>query len=579
MMINRRLIETVPESKRHIAGNVAAQWISLVANIVIIFMVGWILEGLWNQELSGNRVILGSVVFLVGLLVRFICTRVAAKESFLASKSVKQKLRQMIYQKLLRLGSHYTEKAATAEVVQASVEGVEQLETYFGSYLPQFFYSMLAPVTLFIVLSFVNFPSAIVLLICVPLIPISIVAVQKFAKKLLAKYWGQYTRMGDHFLENLQGLTTLKIYQTDGEKQKQMNEEAERFRKVTMKVLTMQLNSITIMDLIAYGGAALGVIVSVSQYAAGHIGFWGAFVIILLAADFFLPLRALGSFFHVAMNGMAASDRIFALLDLPEDPEKTETIGEEKDIVLQDVSYSYDGEREVLHHVNMKFPEHGLTSIVGESGCGKSTVASLIMGLQRGYTGSVRVGGREVSALREDSRMKQMTIMSIGSYIFKGTIRENLEMGRKGASEDEMWQALRQVNLAGFVQENGGLEMKLLERGSNLSGGQCQRLALARALLHDSAIYIFDEATSNIDAESENDIMAVLRTLAQHKNVILISHRLANVVPSDRIYVMDAGQVIEQGTHEELLQTGGQYARLWKTQAELERYDGKEVTA
>lgn len=291
-----------------------------------------------------------------------------------------------------------------------------------------------------------------------------------------------------------------------------------------------------------------------------------------------MPLRALGSFFHVAMNGMAASDRIFALLDLPEDPEKTETIGEEKDIVLQDVSYSYDGEREVLHHVNMEFPEYGLTSIVGESGCGKSTVASLIMGLQSGYTGGVRVGGREVSDLREDSRMKQMTIMSIGSYIFKGTIRENLEMGRKDASEEEMWQALQQVNLAGFVQENGGLKMKLLERGSNLSGGQCQRLALARALLHDSAIYIFDEATSNIDAESENDIMAVLRTLAQDKNVILISHRLANVVPSDQIYVMDAGWVIERGTHEELLQIGGQYARLWKTQAELEHYDGKEIT-
>ena len=579
MMINRRLIETVPESKRHIAGNVIAQWISLAANIVMVFTIGWILEALLERRWETGTFWGWGIILLLGLLVRFICARIASRESFLASKSVKQRLRQMIYGKLLRLGSRYTEKAATAEIVQASVEGVEQLETYFGSYLPQFFYSMMAPVTLFIVLSFVNLPSAVVLLICVPLIPVSIIAVQKFAKKLLAKYWGQYTRMGDHFLENLQGLTTLKIYQTDGQKHREMNEEAERFRKITMKVLTMQLNSITIMDLIAYGGAALGVVVSVSQFAAGHMGFWGTFVIILLAADFFLPLRALGSFFHVAMNGMAASDRIFWLLDLPEDSEKTETVCEATDIELKDVSYSYDGEREALTHVNMRFSGHGLTSIVGESGCGKSTVASLIMGLRTGYSGSILVGGKEVADLQEESRMRHMTSMSMGSYIFKGTIRENLAMGCKDASEETMWRVLGQVNLAGFVRENGGLDMVLLERGSNLSGGQCQRLALARALLHDSQIYIFDEATSNIDAESENDIMEVLRDLAKRKNVILISHRLANVAPSEKIYVMEAGRVIEQGRHEELLKNGGHYARMWNVQADLENYDGKGSVA
>ncbi len=579
MMINRRLIETVPESKRHIAGNVIAQWISLAANIVMVFTIGWILEALLERRWETGAFWGWGIILLLGLLVRFICARIASRESFLASKSVKQRLRQMIYGKLLRLGSRYTEKAATAEIVQASVEGVEQLETYFGSYLPQFFYSMMAPITLFIVLSFVNLPSAVVLLICVPLIPVSIIAVQKFAKKLLAKYWGQYTRMGDHFLENLQGLTTLKIYQTDGQKHREMNEEAERFRKITMKVLTMQLNSITIMDLIAYGGAALGVVVSVSQFAAGHMGFWGTFVIILLAADFFLPLRALGSFFHVAMNGMAASDRIFWLLDLPEDSEKTETVGEATDLELKDVSYSYDGEREALTHVNMRFSGHGLTSIVGESGCGKSTVASLIMGLRTGYSGSILVGGKEAADLQEESRMRHMTSMSMGSYIFKGTIRENLAMGCKDASEETMWRVLGQVNLAGFVRENGGLDMVLLERGSNLSGGQCQRLALARALLHDSQIYIFDEATSNIDAESENDIMEVLRDLAKRKNVILISHRLANVAPSEKIYVMEAGRVIEQGRHEELLKNGGHYARMWNVQADLENYDGKGSVA
>ncbi len=582
MMINKRLIGTVPEAKRHIAGNVIAQWVSLAVNIAVIFTLGNLLSLLYHKSLTAEGVWASAAVFAAGIAVRFLCARIAARESYLASKPVKRTLRELIFKKLLRLGGSYTENASTAEVVQASVEGVEQLETYFGAYLPQFFYSMLAPVTLFVTLSFVSLRAAVVLLICVPLIPLSIVAVQKFAKKLLAKYWGQYTKMGDGFLENLQGLTTLKVYEADGFKHEEMNAEAERFRRITMKVLTMQLNSITIMDLIAYGGAALGVIFAALEFQSGSTGFTGAFAIIMLAAEFFLPLRALGSFFHVAMNGMAASDRIFALLDLPDPPEAGNRVGAETTIEMKDLSFSYEEGREVLHTVSMRFPEKRFTAIVGESGCGKSTAAALIMGIRRGYSGSLTIGGADLSSISEKSLMETVTMISMGSYIFKGTIRENLAMGNPGAGEETLWEALRQVNLADFIRTEGGLDMPVAEKGSNLSGGQCQRLALARALLHDSPVYIFDEATSNIDVESENDIMKALIRLAESKTVILISHRLANVTAAHNIYVMEKGAVTESGTHEELLKKGGRYASLWETQTGLEHYGingGKEAEA
>ena len=494
---------------------------------------------------------------------------------YLSSKAVKKTLREMIYKKLLKLGNAYKEKAQTSEVVQVAVEGVDQLETYFGAYLPQFFYAMLAPITLFIILSFVNFPSAMVLLVCVPMIPVAIAAVQTWAKKLLSKYWGQYTALGDTFLENLQGLVTLKIYQADDFKNEEMNRESEKFRKITMKVLTMQLNSITIMDLIAYGGAALGVIMAVTQFRNANVSLEGCLLIILLSADFFIPMRQLGSFFHIAMNGMAASDKIFRILDLPEEAVKGEIISSNASTVCKNLKFAYEEEREILHGVNMDFPKGSFTSIVGESGCGKSTIASILMGRNKGYTGSVTIDSKELSEVSEESIMQNLTYISHQSYLFKGTVRDNLLMGNWDATEEEMWKVLERVNLAGFLREEKGLDTMLSERASNLSGGQCQRLALARALLHDSQIYIFDEATSNIDVESENDIMAEIYHLAKTKTIILISHRLANVTCSDNIYVMDNGNVAESGNHDALLNNGGTYAKLWNAQQSLENY-GKD---
>lgn len=574
MMIDKRLIRTVRESKKYIAWNVIYQWISLVANITMMVSIADLLSRLFANTADRENFVCTVIVVAAAVGIRYFCAVQSAKMGYLSSKAVKKVLREKIYRKLLRLGSSYKEKAQTSEIVQISVEGVEQLETYFGAYLPQFFYAMLAPLTLFIVLGFVNVPAAAVLLVCVPLIPAAIAAVQTWAKKLLSKYWGQYTALGDTFLENLQGLTTLKIYRADDFKNDEMNVEAEKFRKITMKVLTMQLNSITIMDLIAYGGAALGIVMSVTQYSKGNVSLAGCLLIIMLSADFFIPMRQLGSFFHIAMNGMAAGQKIFRLLDLPEAEEKKADCPK-GDIVCRDLHFSYDNDREILSGVNMTFKRGAFTAIVGESGCGKSTISAILTGRNKGYGGSVSVGETELSEIREADLMENITYISHQSYLFKGTVRDNLLMGKPDASDSELWEALERVNLADFVRNEKGLDTGLSEKASNLSGGQCQRLALARALLHDSPIYIFDEATSNIDVESENDIMNEIQNLAESKTVILISHRLVNVVKADAIYVMVNGKIAESGKHRELLENKADYEKLWEAQQRLENY-GKD---
>lgn len=600
MMINKRLIGTVKDSKKYIAGNVALKWCSLVSNIVMMFTITSFFQKLYKKTAGKQDFILVAVITMAMILIRFLCTVGASKMEYMSSKAVKKILREMIYKKLLKIGVSYNEKVKTSEVVQVAVEGASQLETYFGAYLPQFFYSMLAPVTLFIVLSFVSVSSAVVLLVCVPLIPVTIAAVQTWAKKLLAKYWGQYTTLGDTFLENLQGLTTLKIYQADGFKNEEMNMESEKFRKITMKVLTMQLNSITVMDIIAYGGSALGVIMAVTRFNAGNVSMAGCLLIILLSADFFIPMRQLGSFFHIAMNGMAASDKIFKLLDLPETDgeQRTETSGntgdtiEESlesragyrknlaalslddgmDIICTNVSFSYEKDKEILHEINLYVPQGSFISMVGESGCGKSTIASILMGRRKNYTGAVKIGGNELREIEEDVLLRNITYISHNSFLFQGSVRENLAMGDRNATENDMWRVLEKTELSSFLKSEDGLDTKLEEKAANLSGGQRQRLALARAMLHDSPVYIFDEATSNIDVESENNIMKVIHELAKTKSVILISHRLANVVNSDTIYVIDKGMVVESGNHQQLLNNHGVYEKLWNAQQKLENF-------
>ena len=575
-MIKTKLIKLLADSKKYIAYNIFWQWAALISQIIIVYIIANIIA-----KLPAPLNYMDVVKLLAALAVRFVSDRLASMASYRASVDVKRVLREKIFDKLLRLGSSYNEQIATSQVVQLATEGVEQLETYFGKYIPQLFYSLLAPVTLFAVLAFVSVKAAAVLLVCVPLIPVSIVAVQKFAKKLLNKYWGIYTELGDSFLENLQGLTTLKIYKADEMKAGQMDEEAQRFRNVTMKVLTMQLNSTSVMDIMAYGGAATGMVVAVSEYYTGNIDAAGAVMIVFLAAEFFLPLRLLGSFFHIAMNGMAASDRIFELLDMHEDDNSETAVingaDEGIEIDISNLSFSYDGERNVLENISFELKNGSFVSLVGESGCGKSTIAGILMKRVTGWKGSVTVNGQDIRNISDIDIMKNITLVSHDSYLFKGTVRDNLMMGSPMASDDMMTAALKRVNLADFVESEGGLDMQLNERASNLSGGQKQRLAMARALLKDSGVYIFDEATSNIDIESEEMIMSVIRELAKTKSVLLISHRLANVVNSDDIYMLKDGVIVESGTHDELTANKKAYADMYENQMKLEKYKEEAV--
>lgn len=584
-MFHKRLLKEFKDNQKYVAGMVLTQWLSLLANITLTYAIARYLGLLLHGQIAGRDTLVLSITLTAVFLVRACMTSCNSRLSFLASMRVKERLREQIFQKLMQLGSSYRKTAATSEAVQISTEGVDQLEIYFGKYVPQFFYSLLAPFTLFFIVGSINWNVALVLLLCVPLIPVSIVAVQKFARKLLAKYWGSYTGLGDSFLENLQGLTTLKIYQADERYAKKMDEEAENFRKVTMRVLIMQLNSISIMDLVAYGGAAAGILLSVLAFRDGSITAAECIFIILVSAEFFLPLRLLGSFFHIAMNGNAAADKIFRLLDTPVPEKGTVTELESGDIRFEQVSFSYTKEKEVLHDLSFEIPEGQFVALVGTSGCGKSTVASLIMGddtgksRDTGLEGTVRIGETATGDIKEETLRRKITRVRHDSYLFTGTVLSNLKMANPDAGIAEMEEALKKVDLYDTVMERGGLSMQIEEKAGNLSGGQKQRLVLARAILHDSDIYIFDEATSNVDAESEEKIMEAVRLLAKTKTVILISHRLANVVQADQILVLKDGRIIEDGSHEKLMADGGYYRELFMAQAKLEQYtDGaKEV--
>lgn len=574
-MINKRLIQMLPHSMKAVYQNVICQWLMLLCNIVMTMVMCRLLHQLMLGQLKSSQLIWAGVVLLVGMMLRYGLSKRVVYYGWIASTEVKTTLREKILKKIYRLGLQYRSQMASSEVVQLSVEGVEQLETYFGAYLPQFFYAMLAPLTLFVVIVKMDWKVAVVLLVCVPLIPLSIVAVQKIAKRLFYQYWGSYTELGDVFLENLQGLTTLKIYQSDEMRHQKMNEEAELFRKMTMRVLTMQLNSITVMDIVAYGGAAMGIIFACQALISGSIRLDECLCIVLLSADFFIPMRQLGSYFHVAMNGMAACDKFFHLLDLPEPKKKTLHLdGQSLTVTADQVSFCYDPERLILNQLNLTIVPGQLTALVGPSGCGKSTFAHLLCGERVVTEGNLRINGLKIHEIAEDDVLRLVTYVGHQSYLFKGTVRENLQMADPLASDEKLWEALKKVRLDGFLAEQDGLDTQLQEKGSNFSGGQCQRLALCRALLHDSPMYIFDEATSNIDPESEETIMQVIYDLAKTKTVLLIAHRLASVVRADAIAVMDKGQIVELGTHASLMAKAGLYQQLFMAQMSLENLKG-----
>ena len=594
MMINKRLIGICSESKKYIALTVLTSWISIICNILIIFMVGQFINKVYtvrgllvNLEIdklstllkfkvNENLSLAGTIAIIaVLLIIRYFSNIMYGKLSYLASASVRVTLRELIYEKLLKLGVGYNKVQSTSTIVQMTVEGVEALEIYFGRYLPQFFYSMLAPITLFVFISFISIKSAVVFIVCVPLIPLSIIAIMKIAKKILKEYWNSYANLGDTFLENLQGLTTLKVFDIDEERHRKMNEEAEGFRKITMKVLSMQLNSINIMDLIAFGGAALGTIVALIEFKNGNLSVGNLLVIILLSSEFFIPLRLLGSYFHIAMNGMAACDKIFYLLDAEEKEKDICNDSASKlnnlSVSLENVKFSYDGERTVVDNVNLDIPNKGLVAIVGESGSGKSTIASLIMNTNSLNDGAIKLNGINVENISLDDIYNKISLVSTNSYIFNGSIMDNLLMGKYDATKSEINDALKKARLYDFVQSlRDGLNTNVGEGGSSLSGGQKQRLALARAILGNREMIIFDEATSNIDIESEEAIWESIYELSKDKTILVISHRLANVVDADNIYVMKDGKIVENGNHDELIDIKGEYFSMVNKQNQLE---------
>ena len=575
-MIKTRLLGLLSHARKYIIYTILWQWFALLSQVLAIFSIANLLERVVNQTVSVFAVRDTILILAIVVIIRLVCERMGARSSYQACVDVKRVLRERIYEKMLKLGASYRDQVSSSEVVQVSTEGVEQLETYFGKYLPQLFYSLLAPLTLFVILCRVSVKASLILLLCVPLIPVSIVVVQKIAKRLLNKYWSIYTSLGDSFLENLQGLTTLKIYQADQQKAEEMDREAQNFRRITMKVLTMQLNSTSVMDIVAYGGAAIGMAVAVSEFLKGNIPLAGTLCIVLLASEFFLPLRLLGSYFHIAMNGMAASDKIFHILDLPEPVTGEMTLPEGPlDISLKNVHFSYEEEREILKGIDLDLPAGSFISLVGESGCGKSTIAGILAAKNRGFTGEITIGGLPLDRIQEESLMGQVVLVRHNSYLFKGTVEENLRMARPKASQEEMRQVLERVNLWTFLETQEGLQTRLLEKAGNLSGGQCQRLVIARALLKDAQVYLMDEATSNIDVESEEMIMQVIHQLAKTKTVLLISHRLANVVDSDCIYFLKDGQIQEKGSHQALMRQNGAYRHLYDSQIALEDYGKK----
>lgn len=570
-MFDKRILKELPEGKVFVYRQVLCQWVALLTNISFTLVLCFLFVSLINQKLNYQNVLVSLMIFLVLFTIRSIALKKANHYSFQGACLIKTNLRQRLFEKILSLGHRYQDYVTTSELVQLSVEGINQLETYFSLYLPQLIYSLLAPMTLFITIAFFDLKCAILLLICVPLIPVSIILVQKIAKKLLSKYWSSYTTLGDSFLENLQGLTTLKIYQSDDLKHQQMNEEAENFRKITMKVLIMQLNSISIMDIVAYGGAILGSYFAIMQYHQGVLDLFGTMFIILVSFEFFIPLRQLGSFFHIAMNGIAASDKIFKVLDIENNHERLSSLeNNDIDVQVKDLSFSYDQKRQVLNQISFDIKPHQFVGIVGESGSGKSTIAKILMGYHA-YQGNVIVQGKERDEINDASFMNHVCYITHDPIIFKGTLRDNLDFLSQ-YDDEKLWDVLNQVKLKDYFETQQGLETLILESGSNLSGGQKQRLNLARALLKDVQLYVFDEATSHIDVESEETILDIISQLSLKCTVLMITHRLSSVQNCHNILVMKDGSLIEQGTHQELMNQKGHYSKMLNSQKELEVY-------
>lgn len=577
-MFNKRLIQSVPEAMKYIRANVIDQWFGLICSVGTTLILSGICAGfLVGNPFSTTTLVIACIGLASLSVLRSFFTRRAQANAVASSHCVKQTMRERLLAKVAEIGPSYVHYFSSAEVMQLSNDGIEQLENYFANYLPQFFYALAAPVTLFVLLAFWDLRSAFILLICVPLIPASIVMVQKFAKKLLDKYWGQYAGLSDSFLENLQGLTTLKVYNADARKHQKMNEEAENFRKVTMRVLIMQLNSISVMDLVAYGGAAAGIVSALFSYRNGNINLFQILSIVLLSAEFFLPMRLLGSYFHVSLNGSAAADRMFKIFDVPVKERQASFPQGTPIYKAENLCFAYEDNegnegKQALRHMDFKLAGPGFVGICGESGSGKSTLANLLCGKLDDSSKALTLNTVPIENIASSELSDHITVLSFESTLFSGTIRENLQAAKASATDEEMIQALNQAGIWNDLEKINGLDTHLSEQAASLSGGQRQRVSFARALLKNAPVLILDEATSAVDSHAEHLMMKTAHEASKDRLVICISHRLANLDLADEILVLKEGELVERGKAADLKKQNGEYARMAGRQAELEAY-------
>ncbi|KAF1297321.1 ABC transporter ATP-binding protein [Enterococcus sp. JM4C] len=556
-MIDKRLFQLT--EKRNLFLLVAVRLLNLLSSIALWWTISVSLTQYFQARTSPSTLLLG-VLFSVCIL-KVILAKLQESLTFRASSELRLNLRKKIMEKAFRLGKSQNQ-LPSATLAQLSVDGIEQLEIYYARFLPQLFYCLIASLMIFVTLSLFAIKPALILLICMPLIPLVIMSVMKIAKRILSGYWTTYTDLGAKFHENLSGLSTLKAYNQDETKQTEAATNAEKFRKVTMSLLSMQLNSITIMDIVSYCGAASGIGVALFSYQNGQLSFEGMLMFLLLSAEFFIPMRQLGSLFHVAMNGISACKKLFTYLELKEPVYGTETINQPiETIALDGVSFRYTEEAtDALKNIQLTLKKGQFTAIVGKSGSGKSTLVRLLLHQLTDYTGAIYWNHTELRTLAKETILNKALLVDNHSYLYPKTIKENLLLGNPEASEEMLWQTLEQVQLTSFVRQlPQQLDEVLYENGDNLSGGQRQRLLLARALLKETEIYIFDEITSGVDLASEKIILSCLKELAKTKIVLFISHRLYNVLDADQVMVFDDSQLVATGTPKELNETSAYF--------------------
>lgn len=565
-MFNKKLFNELKSEKLQILKLLLIKILQMTTNVAMIFLIGKSIEALISSSFSGSKFIL-FMLMIIGLNIFLI--KIEASISYKASYRIKNTLRERLMKKVFSFKMEYGSKLSISEVINLGVEGIEQLNLFYSALLPQLLFSLIGPLILFCLLSFLNFKIAIIMLLLIPLIPIAIMMVQKLAKKVVKTYWKSYTNLSEVFIDFLYGLTSLEVFNADEDYNDLLNEKAEDFRVKTMKLLMMQLNNITVLDLISYAGSALGIILSIYYYSRGQLSIFAAFSFILLSQEFFLPLRRLGALFHVAMNGITAANSLFEILEIESIEDFKNLIQDEKvDVEVKNLSFSY-GEKEILRDLNMKIKSNKITAIVGESGCGKSTLAKLIGGFERNYDGEILYNG--LSEISNDSLNENIMLVDNNPYFFKESLRYNLKMANKNADDDKLIEVLEEVGLYSYFKNIGGLDSILESAGNNLSGGQKQRLAIGRALLKEPKILILDESISNIDKESEDLILNLIQKLKEKMTIILITHRLNTVLRADYIYYLDNKKVAEEGSFEEISK-GELFSGIYKYQRELEMW-------